>query len=398
MNVANVFLTFGSFNQTNEQTVQNAPLQIQGGSSFQKLLGQKVEQYAGNEPSAEPIVSLTDIETKLATILPVFFGKSKEEIIEILGEEITDLFYPILKQLERFVEGNELSDVGEDFDTDELSNLIAMLFAPANSTNNAVFNQTEAAPNMSRETATAFYRLLSVIETLVVQHNQHKNNLQPEKNEPLQLQMQKYEQAVSKAIEELKANLQNHQQAKHRFTDDNGQTKTPVFFKQNVIPFHETAMDRIHQLEWRIQLLDESDSTTFVKEFEKILLNSHLRTFKNGLTELQLRLYPEHLGRLSIQLLHQDGTLIAKITTQTEAAKKLIESQINQLRHALVAQNIQIERIEITTNSNVEQQEQDQPDAQERENQEHETNRANREEDQLNDEEQSFQEWLESLV
>lgn len=397
MNVANVFLTNRGFIEINNQTVQNAPVQIQGNSSFQKLMGQKVAQFTENEPSAEPIVSLTNIETKLANILPVIFGKSKEEIIEILGEEITDVFYPILKQLERFVEENELSDVGEDFDTDELSNLIAMLFAPVNSMNNAVFKQTEVQI-MNRETATAFYRLLSVIETLVTQHIQQKNNPQPDNSESLQQHMQKYGQAVSKAIEQLKANLENHQQEKHRFTGDNGQTKIPVFLKQNVIAFQETAMDRIHQLEWKIQLLDESDSTTFLKEFERILSSSHLRTFKNGLTELQLRLYPEHLGRLSIQLLHQDGTLIAKITTQTETAKKLIESQINQLRHALVAQNIQIEKIEITTHSNAEQREQDQPDAHERENQEHETNRANREQDQPNDEEQSFQEWLESLV
>lgn len=400
MNVANALFSLGGFAQSNEQIVQTSIPQFPNHLSFQSLFGQKIEQFLGNEQANERSVHLLEIEIKekLEAILTILFGKTETELVEMLGEEITQIFYPILEELQQFIEQNEAVDETEQADTRQLSEFITMLFAPANTSINTAFSQSDAANQSFTRDAAAFYRLLSVIESVLTQQMQQKTNQKQQTIHEQPLQLQKYEQAVAKIVEQVKTILHNYQQTKHHFTDDKGQQSKPVHFQQQFIPFQQTPMDRIQQFEWRIQLLNETDSTTFVKEFEKILMSTNLRTFKNGLTELNVRIYPEHLGRLAIKLVHQNETLVAKITTQTEAAKKLIESQLHQLRHALIAQNIQIEKIEITTNSNV-QQEQNHSDAREHEKQDRETERYAREEEKRSDDdEQSFKEWLESLI
>lgn len=376
---------------TNEKMVQTSPAEM----PFQNVFGQMVEQFISNNQTSEEFVSLLDVEQQLETIFPLLLGKTEEELIELLGTEITQLISPLLEQLKQIIEENEI-DVES---TEQLINYLSMLlFTPDHS--NMPLQQNEMGQTTSRETVTTFYRFLQIVESALTQQMTQKNN-QIKSEQALNeqsFQLQKYETVVSKIVEQLKTNLQNYQSAstKQSVTDETGNQAKSAHFQQ-LIPFQQTAMDRIQQLEWRIQLVDESDSATFVKEFEKILMSSNLRTFKNGLTELQVRLYPEHLGRLSIKLIQQDGTLIAKITAQSDAAKKLIESQLHQLRHALIAQNIQVEKIEITTSANV-QQEQEQSEAQERDKHEREPSQFNREDEQRDDEEQSFKEWLESLI
>lgn len=398
MNVMNVFASFGSLTQATEQIVptQSTPQQISG-HSFQQLLGQKVEEFKGNEEIIKSSISLVDIKEKLEVILFLLFGKTKEELDEILGEEISDIISPVLEQLHRLIEQNEAVNETEVVETNQLTHLIGTVFASA-SLINLNMNQIDGSQFVSHETSQVFYRFLSLVESLVTQQMQQKNNLREPLNEQ-SMQLQKFEQAVEKIIEQLKTNFENHQQRNQGFSENKGLENKSVHLTQQGIPFQQTAMDRIQQLEWRIQLVDETDSSTFVKEFEKVLMSTNLRTFKNGLTELQLRLYPEHLGRLSIKLIHQDGLLLAKITTQTEAAKQLIESQLHQLRHALIAQNIQIEKIEITSNENVQHQpQQKHADAQEEDRQHHGTNQFEREEEHRDEEEQSFREWLDSLI
>lgn len=84
-----------------------------------------------------------------------------------------------------------------------------------------------------------------------------------------------------------------------------------------------------------------------IEQFQSILSKSHL--LKNGETQrLFIKLHPEHLGALRIELIQRDSGMIARIMTSTSAAKEMIESQLHGLKHALGQQNIQVEKIEIS--------------------------------------------------
>ncbi|USK76526.1 flagellar hook-length control protein FliK [Peribacillus frigoritolerans] len=85
----------------------------------------------------------------------------------------------------------------------------------------------------------------------------------------------------------------------------------------------------------------------FVKQFENILSKANF-SGTNGVNKLLIRLNPEHLGSLRIELIQKDGMLSAKILATTSQAKDILENQIHGLKQAFSGQNIQIERIEIS--------------------------------------------------
>jgi flagellar hook-length control protein FliK len=85
----------------------------------------------------------------------------------------------------------------------------------------------------------------------------------------------------------------------------------------------------------------------FVKQFENILSKANF-SGTNGVNKLLIRLNPEHLGSLRIELVQKDGMLSAKILATTSQAKDMLENQIHGLKQAFSGQNIQIERIEIS--------------------------------------------------
>ncbi|WP_406687269.1 flagellar hook-length control protein FliK, partial [Rossellomorea vietnamensis] len=85
----------------------------------------------------------------------------------------------------------------------------------------------------------------------------------------------------------------------------------------------------------------------FVKEFQNILGKSNMITQPN-MSKLLIKLYPEQLGSLRIELLQQNGVMTAKILASTSGAKEMLDSQIHGLKHAFSAQNLNVEKIEIS--------------------------------------------------
>lgn len=69
---------------------------------------------------------------------------------------------------------------------------------------------------------------------------------------------------------------------------------------------------------------------------------------KPGISSIEMQLYPEHLGKVSIQVVSKDGIVSAEISAQTEAAKKAIEGQLTMLKDNLNNQGIKVEAVEVT--------------------------------------------------
>ncbi|MGG3760654.1 flagellar hook-length control protein FliK, partial [Heyndrickxia coagulans] len=84
----------------------------------------------------------------------------------------------------------------------------------------------------------------------------------------------------------------------------------------------------------------------FVQEFANIIQKAAYSSHK-GASRLLIRLEPENLGSLRVELLEQDGKLAAKILTDTGAAKDLLDSQLQQLKHALAGQQVQLTKMDV---------------------------------------------------
>ncbi|RAR43339.1 flagellar hook-length control protein FliK [Paenibacillus sp. MDMC362] len=89
----------------------------------------------------------------------------------------------------------------------------------------------------------------------------------------------------------------------------------------------------------------------FSNEMTSFIINKLEIVKQTGFTEARISLNPEHLGQVDIKLTMQNGQLIAQFMTRSTDAKELIDQQMAQLRSALIAQGLQVEKIEVTQSS-----------------------------------------------
>lgn len=89
----------------------------------------------------------------------------------------------------------------------------------------------------------------------------------------------------------------------------------------------------------------------FAKEMTNFIINKFEFIKSQAFTEARISLNPEHLGQVDIKLTMQNGQLIAQFMTRSTDAKELIDQQMAQLRSSLIAQGLQIEKIEVTQSS-----------------------------------------------
>lgn len=68
-------------------------------------------------------------------------------------------------------------------------------------------------------------------------------------------------------------------------------------------------------------------------------------------TQMQIKLYPETLGKLTIKLSSENGVMNASFFAENDKAKLIIESQMAELRKILESQGIQVQNLSVTVDS-----------------------------------------------
>ena len=63
---------------------------------------------------------------------------------------------------------------------------------------------------------------------------------------------------------------------------------------------------------------------------------------------LQMQLYPEHLGKLSIEISEKSGVMSAQLIVESEDAKQALVSSMNELKDAFQEQNLEVAEIEVS--------------------------------------------------
>ena len=71
----------------------------------------------------------------------------------------------------------------------------------------------------------------------------------------------------------------------------------------------------------------------------------------NDMQSIEIQLTPEHLGKINLSVVSNNGVMTASITTQNESVKAVIESQLVQLKEQLNNQGIKIQDVEVTVAS-----------------------------------------------
>ncbi|AWE06678.1 flagellar hook-length control protein FliK [Lysinibacillus sp. 2017] len=89
-----------------------------------------------------------------------------------------------------------------------------------------------------------------------------------------------------------------------------------------------------------------AQSEALVKEIQNLINRSQI-SGQQGNMKLFLKLFPENLGQIRIELVQKDGVFTARILATTAHGKELLENNLNQLKAGFVAQNIQMDRIDV---------------------------------------------------
>lgn len=94
----------------------------------------------------------------------------------------------------------------------------------------------------------------------------------------------------------------------------------------------------------------EGQKEQFVREVQQIISRGKLFVTESGFTKMQIRLTPEHLGSIEIQLIQKHGEITAKIIASSQGAKDALDSQLTQLKQAFTSQDIDFEKIDVFLN------------------------------------------------
>lgn len=112
----------------------------------------------------------------------------------------------------------------------------------------------------------------------------------------------------------------------------------------------QVHLQQVSKVEQLVLHLNKDSKTVdyqqFVKDFTNLLGKSQF--IKGvGTNKLLIKLYPEHLGSLRIEILQGKGSLTARMIATSGAAKEILDSQIHQLKQAFTQQNIQVDKIDV---------------------------------------------------
>ncbi|WP_404409168.1 flagellar hook-length control protein FliK [Jeotgalibacillus malaysiensis] len=170
-----------------------------------------------------------------------------------------------------------------------------------------------------------------------------KNSVNPEKNHLVQKMsevMEAIQTFFKNTIRELNVPKQN---------DVLKQTTLPEVMKNDHGMLNlQTLQLQSGPVKWSLaQPLRQPDTAhQLMEQFQQVMQKAGFGKV-NGTEKLMIRLQPEHLGTLKIELLQKDGMMTARIIASSAVAKEMIDSQLNQLRQSFAAQNLQVEKIEI---------------------------------------------------
>lgn len=90
-----------------------------------------------------------------------------------------------------------------------------------------------------------------------------------------------------------------------------------------------------------------SQSEALIKEFQALLNRSQFGKV-GGMTKMLIKMYPENLGTIRVELIQKDGLMTARLLANTSLGKEMLDSQLHQLKSAFANANVQVDRLDVT--------------------------------------------------
>ncbi len=154
------------------------------------------------------------------------------------------------------------------------------------------------------------------------------------------------EEADGFSVQEPETGITVQVQSGHKMNGQHQQQASSEASQQGI------AADIVNQLSQAVQEVTESGSASFTDVQQAEIIQQVIERIRvtsgTDMNRMELQLYPEHLGRLQIQVMMKNGVLTAQIHAETEMAKEAIESQLQQLKETFQEKQLQVEAVEVS--------------------------------------------------
>jgi len=207
---------------------------------------------------------------------------------------------------------------------------LAMQKLVSSETTQANLNRVAGTENGIAAATTELKTIISSILAKLDKQFVEKNTILPKMVNPIMVSSLRKSGELLVSNAEIKGNVEVGE----------GDTDTKIF---SSIPTTFLKQDPL-------MLLSDSGEAIHSKkveeQFVKILANSTF-TKTSDMQKLTIRLAPDHLGSIRIEVTQNEGNMIARIITANTEAKDVLEKQLTSLKHGLTAQNLQVDKVDI---------------------------------------------------
>ena len=133
-------------------------------------------------------------------------------------------------------------------------------------------------------------------------------------------------------------------------TRDNRQGAANDNANNQQMNFAQTVAERLEQAVAKTDAVTTSYTTTTESIMNQI--QDGIRVIQTqDMTEMELQLHPASLGNLRIQIAAKEGVVTAVFTTENEAVRAALESQLVTLKDNFAQQGVRVEAVEVTVAS-----------------------------------------------
>lgn len=326
-----------------------------------QMKSQMQKTESSEELNAEPenIVSqdtVNEVEAKIRDIIKEKMDMTDEEIDEVLAEMNISIFQLLQPEmLQEFVmlqTGAEPIDMITDsslMDTlqtmkQEMTNILQEyeVTEPVAFVEALVNNEIQTIDNASKPSVSPENQMEEVPEDFESEVPVESAETEKKsKDDSEQMVTNDNEVTVKDEASGIQVTVENgngkNRQTGHQSFEQQGQQLAGNVVNQ----LSEAIVEGNHAVTAYSSEIEQQDIVRQVVEQIKIMNG-------NETSRMQVQLYPEHLGRVEIQVMLKNGTMTAQITAETEMAKAAIESQLQILKESFEEKNIQVDAVEVS--------------------------------------------------
>ena len=374
----------------NTNTQVNVPILKGSQTTFSSLVGEAISSTKQAHPTAPK--ANAKIEDELKEVATLLKAKSTEEIVNLLniphedglfmlqvGAEGKAVAFDEMLNLEDLVTALTLDEeqlskiveqlLGEDKEAKDVWELLAIVDVQAPLLQSQIISALQGEEQVTPKEVKQFLQVLKLAELV----GKKTDLTAPQEKALLATKnflatMQTQVQTILEASElPIKTSgtipFQGFQKVIAQIPYVQNQQATPDELKQqtqqlvqqmqqqtdtdaNEAVVVNTAQTKLDTFQITLPTIKSAQPEALAKELQTIINKLQLSNVQ-GITRLTLKLYPENLGTIRIELVQNDGVLTARLLASTAHGRELLDSQIHQLKQAFAQQNIQLERLDI---------------------------------------------------